>query len=204
MGETGTMTSRSGRPEYGFVELPAALRADLDALTEALGEPGTDLTALVAAVTADIRLAIDSYIGMSLTLLVEGYPLSFTIMDEGAEPPAIGSSVAIPLSTICDAEPGSELVLYAVKPGAFVDLVADLSYAVGLSLDTFAVDGNLAIAPPDGSPLLELSQVNQAIGILIDAGHTIDSAHAELERRATSSGTTVHVAARALVLAPRG
>lgn len=203
MCESGTMTTRSGRPEYQYVELPAALRADLDALTEALGEPGTDLTALVAAVTADIRVAIDSYVAMSLTLLVDGYPLTFTIMDQVAEPPAIGSSVVLPLRVICAAAPGSELVLYAAKPGAFVDLVADLSYAVGIAMDAFVVDAHLEIRTGDNSPLLELSQVNQAIGILIERGHTVDGAHTELQRRAAAGRITVHAAARAIVLALR-
>jgi hypothetical protein len=215
MCEKGTMTRRSGRPEYHFVELPAALRADLDALTEALGDPGTDLTALVGAVTADIRLAIASYLGMSLTLIVDGYPLTFTLMDEAAwaagaidavgaaDAPVIGSSVVLPLPAICAAEPGSALVLYAAKPGAFVDLVADLSYAVGLALDEFVLDAHLE-PPAGGSALYELSQVNLAIGILIERGHTIDDAHTELQRRAQRHQITVHAAARALVQALRG
>jgi hypothetical protein len=97
-------------------------------------------------------------------------------------------------------------VLYAATPGAFVDLAADLSYALGLDRTHLVLDQHL-IAPTAGSGmgLDTQSAINQAIGVLIGGGHTLESARHELDRLASLDSDDLHRAAQAVlasVLAP--
>jgi hypothetical protein len=179
------------------MEIPAALAADLKALTDALDEPGTDLETLLRTLAADARNAVDSFRGLTMTLIIDGYPITLTTMD----PVDVGASLRLPLKALCDVEPGSELLLYADKPGAFVDLAADLSYALRLTPDVVTLDDDLnpASDPTRLNGLTEMSSVNQAIGILIDRGHLPDSARTELDRLAHQAQTTLHAAAQQLI-----
>jgi hypothetical protein len=179
------------------VEISAALAADLKALTEVLDIPGVDLAALLESFSTDTGRAIDSYLGLRMTLVIDGLPVTFTLM----ESTTAATSLRVPLNRLGVAEAGSVLMLYASNPGAFVDLAADLSFALGLRPDTLILDDDLRLAGPargvDG--LVELAQVNQAIGILIDRGHRPAAARAELRRLADHAETTVHTAARQLI-----
>jgi hypothetical protein len=179
------------------MEIPAALAADLKALTDALDEPGTDLEAILRTLGADARSAVDSFRGLTMTLIIDSSPLTLTTMD----PVDVATSLRLPLDALCDVEPGSELVLYADKPGAFVDLAADLSFALGLAPEVVTLDDDLnpASGPAGMVGLTEMSHVNQAIGILIDQGHLPVSARTELDRLAQQAQTTLHVAAQRLI-----
>ena len=166
------------------MEISAALVADLTSLTDSLDQPDTDLEALLRALADDTRRAVRSYLGLTMTLIVDGYPVTLTAMDEFADPGDIATSALLPLPALCDAEPGSVIVFYAGKAGAFVDFAADLSFALGLGLDVIVLDEHLT--PPRAvsglTGLVEMSQVNQAIGILIERGHTPEGARTELHR----------------------
>jgi hypothetical protein len=179
------------------VAVSAALVADLKALTDVLDEPGIDLEDLLRAVAVDSQRAVDSYLGLTMTLIIDGYPITLTAMD----PDDIATSLRLPLDVLGEADPGSVLVLYAAKPGAFVDLAADLSFALGLSPNMIILDDDLA--PTSDSAglqgLAEMVQVNQAIGILIERGHLPDSARTELRRLAHHAQTTLHAAAQQLI-----
>ena len=172
----------------------AALVADLKALTDVLDEPGVDFEELLRTLAADTQRAVDSYLGLAMTLVIDGYPVTLTAI----HPADIATSMRVPLDVLGDADPGSVLVLYAAKPGAFVDLAADLSFALGLSPGIVILDDDLT--PTNVSPgligLAELAQVNQAIGILIKRGHLPDDARAELHRLADHGHTTVAAAAQ--------
>jgi hypothetical protein len=175
----------------------AALVADLKALTDVLDEPGVDLEQLLRTLAVDAQRAVDSYLGLAMTLIIDGYPITLTAIDAVD----IATSLRLPLDVLGDADPGSVLVLYAAKPGAFVDLAADFSFALGLSPGIVALDDDLT--PTNVSPgligLAELAQVNQAIGILIERGHLPDGARAELHRLADRGHTTVAAAARQVI-----
>jgi hypothetical protein len=186
------------------VAVSAALVADLKALTDVLDEPGIDLEALLRTVAADTRLAVDSYLGLTMTLMIDGYPITLTAID----PDDIATSLRLPLDVLGHTDPGSVLVLYAAKPGAFVDLAADLSFALGLSPNTMTLDDDLTPTSDDPAGLqglAEMVQVNQAIGILIERGHLPDSArtrttpprsphphHARRRRAATNPHHAAH------------
>jgi hypothetical protein len=182
------------------VEISAALSADLKALTDLLEEPGTDLEATLQALAADTRQAVDSYLGLTMTLVIDGYPITFTTV----EPVEVETSLRLPLSALGDARLLGALVFYAGKPGAFVDLAADLSFALGLSTGVVVLDEDRTpTSDPAGltglTGLAQMSQVNQAIGILIGRGHLPDTARTELRRLADLAQTTLHAAARQLI-----
>ena len=115
-------------------------------------------------------------------------------------------------------DPDSRVTLYAATAGAFVDLAADLSYALHLptSTDRFTDAGSSngddqrcgqvdddrritldADVPPNPldsgvSGLSELSTINRAIGVLIDHGHHPDHAGETLRGDASIEGLEPH------------
>lgn len=186
------------------VEIPAALAADLQSLTAALDRPGTDLNSLLHALAADTGRAVPSYLGLTMTLLVDDYPFTFTVTESAAEHQDIATSALLPLSAVCEAELGSVLVFYAAHPGAFVDFAADLSHSLGLSLDTIVLDQHLT-PHLDGtgfSGLADLSATNQAIGLLIGHGFSPQDARGELHRLAEHAGASVRDIAQQLLRPP--
>lgn len=178
----------------------AALARDLASLTAALGRPGTDLGSLLAGLSDRMRLTVPSYAGLSMTVVIDGRPITLGTMDRGGE---VATSMRLPLSSLGAAEPGSIVVFYASQPGAFVDLAADADFALGDGHHVVALDENLH--PPPTTPGLDgldvLSAVNRAIGRLIGDGHTPEGALVELNRRARASGVSQHAAALRVVRA---
>ncbi|MDP9094783.1 MAG: hypothetical protein M3N95_18055 [Actinomycetota bacterium] len=105
------------------------------------------------------------------------------------------------MSAISGAHGSSSLLFYAADPGAFVDLAADLSFALGLELSDLVLDRHLTL-PRHGEGIdgFEFwSGINQAVGVLIARGHTPESARTELHRLADSDSGNLHDAARAVL-----
>ncbi len=192
------------------MDITAALTTDLAALTEALEDPGVDLAETLRLLGRDTAHAVDSYLGLSVTITGDGHPITFTALREAASGTEILSSVQIPLIAGNVAGAGSggvaALILYASKPGAFVDLAADLAWITGRPLSEFVIDQHLSraldLALPSG--LGELSMINQAIGMLIRRGYRPELARAELDARAARSGTDRTTEARRLLGAEDG
>lgn len=175
------------------MDISIALAADLAALTEMLDESDIDLETQLDAFTAGVKLAASSYLGMTMTIAVNGNQVSFTALEDAAmRTAAIATSLLIPLSAVSGAEPGSTLVLYAAAPGAFVDLAANLDYALRLHHTALVLDDYLA-APANGagsgaSGLEGAATINRAIGALITRGHTPKSAREEMAQFASLDG----------------
>lgn len=181
------------------MEISAALAADLADLTTALEQPGTDLESVLRAFGADAHSAVRSYLGLTMTIFTESLPFSFTVLEPLAREHAALASLLVPLPSLLPAEAGSHLVLYASKAGAFTDLSADLGFALDVGLATLVLDQHLSPPHDDAATgLLELSSVNQAIGILIGRGRTPEDARVELDRLASDAGGVV-VAAQELI-----
>jgi hypothetical protein len=195
---TWHVARRSGRPE-SLVELSDAVAADLAALSEAIDEPDADLAILVQQLGASCALAVSSYLGYSITLIVAEVPVSFAVLEEFLDPREVLASVMVPLNALGDHTLGSEIVLYAGTPGAFVDLAADLNYA--LRAEAVRLDQHLL--PPDpglgGAGFTRLSRQNQAIGILVDRGYGPDDALAELRQVAERRAISVDAVAEQLI-----
>ena len=184
------------------MDLAAALAADLASLSRALDQPDVDLGAQLQALAADVARAVPSYLGFRFTMSIGRRQLSFAAYTDGQAHSRIASSMMLPLTAVSDPHDGSTVVLYAAIPGAFVDLAADLSFALGLDLSADTVDGHRA-APASGGGIEGLepwSDINQALGVLLAQGHTLESAHVELRRRAAQDSGSLHHAA-AMVLA---
>ncbi len=170
------------------MDFPHPLSDQLDALTNALAEPGTDLQDVVAALADDVTAAVPSFLGLTLTVLLDGRPVTVTAIDPDLVA-AAGTSLQLPLERLAGAAPGSSVVFYAGRPGAFVDLAADTRYAYGLDGDV-VLDGHLnpltrvSVVDPGINGSTEMSVINQAIGVLIARGHLPEEAHDELVRRA--------------------
>ncbi|HEU5486279.1 MAG TPA: hypothetical protein VFU98_15320 [Microlunatus sp.] len=212
------------------MDLPTALLRDLLDLCvgmEGDGEVGARLTALVAA----LRAAVPSYGGLHLTVFEDRQPVSLSSFLPTVQG-RITTSLRLPFLALSSGfDPRDRMVFYATAQGAFVDLAADLSYALHtpttyaeLTPDRSAVvdgdgrtgDGHQddcdrgrvivldADLPPDTlvtqlSGLEDVSAINRAVGMLIDAGHHPDDAHATLRRRAAAAGVAPHIYAASML-----
>jgi hypothetical protein len=174
------------------------------------------LDASLTAFTAAIEAAVPSYLGLQLTSSQNGHPVTLTRITPRR---TATTSLRIPLTVLGPRfDPDSRVTLYAATAGAFVDLAADLSYALHISTSTDRstearssngddqrcgqVDDDRRITldadvPPNPlvsgvSGLSELSTINRAIGVLIDHGHHPDHAVETLRREASREGLEPH------------
>jgi hypothetical protein len=205
------------------VDLPGAVLAHVQDLTTSIGHDDRDLSDTLAALTTALHATAASYCGFQLTIVGNQSRVTLTAFTDGHDVP-VGTSLRLPLglvSTTIDGE--SRVVFYAGIPGAFTDLAADLSHALG----GVPVDGQSSTAnnadprgphvdahrrvieldtdlPPISrvsglTGLAELTVLNRAIGMLIQQGHDIEEAHQVLRREAAAGGVEPHIyAARIL------
>src|SRR6478752_1659002 len=162
--------------------IPAALEADLHLLS-ALSGLDEDIESLLRATVGDLKASVQSAVGLSLTVHVTGQDVTLTILDDHTAR-SVGASILVPLDAPAAQSLGTCVVFYAVTPGAFVDLSADLGWATGLPAGMIVLDQHLLL-PVEGTAvtgLREFSIINQAVGILIERGNTPESARLELDR----------------------
>jgi hypothetical protein len=193
------------------VDLPAALLAHLHDLTVSVGEDDQDLGDTLLALTTALHSTTTSYCGFQLTIVEHDSPVTLTTFSDGHDVP-LGTSLRLPLGLVSSTVDGeSRVVFYAGVPGAFTDLAADLSHALGgvpVDQRSYAadsadpgepgVDGHRKVIMLDAdlSPLsrasgltgiAELTVLNRAIGMLVDQGHDIEQAHQLLRRDAAAA-----------------
>ena len=183
------------------MDTPTALAADLATLTRALGHPDTDLEGSMRLLDAALHAAIDSYLGLSISSTAGGAPVVLTAVHDAARPGPVRSSLRIPLVVLGTSGPGDALLFYAANPGAFVDLAADVTWALAAGDEALVLDDDLAVdlSTPAGSGLAEMSVINQAIGALIAQGFAADAAAVELRHRAESRNSSLDGVARHLI-----
>jgi hypothetical protein len=204
-------------PRSASVDLPAAVLTHLQDLTVSIGEDDQDLDDTLAALTAALLATAATYCGLRLTIVETQWPVTLTAFTDGHDAP-VGTSLRLPLALVSPtADKESRVVFFAITAGAFTDLAADLSYALGgIPVDQAspAVDGvdqsgihvdgrRRAIELDIDLPLLsrvsgltglaELTVLNRAIGMLIAQGHNIEQAHQLLRRDAAAAGVEPHV-----------
>lgn len=216
------------------MELSAALTADInDLCTSVAADPDTVMDPL-RALNRDLRLTTRSYLGFELVLHDHGRAITLTSFEPGVQLEEIVTSLHLPIAVLglpIDAaipvdsdggrSPDSSLTLYAGRPGALVDLAADLSYALvpgrsgqpepkpagrlGSVAREVVLDQHLTprslTAGVTGSH--EASTVNRAVGLLIGRGQTPEEAHRDLANQAAFAGVSV-VAWSAQLLRPVG
>ena len=194
------------------MDIPIFVSEDLTLLSQTLDGQAAGLGARVSALCTSVSLSVPSFLG--LTLLLPGPParstaghdpvrLTFRMpLDNRALAP--GSSLLLTPSHGGDrTQTGAAgpdrtpvIVLYAERPGAFVDLAADVSWLAGTDRSGAVLDRHLD--PPPWSGLAETrvvagggveaaSTVNQALGFLIASGRTPEQASADLDTAAGQS-----------------
>ena len=192
------------RRDERSVPFTAALAADLQSLSETFDGPEVDLSHTLARLASAAASAFDSYLGLCLTAGGNGLPAQLNTLPETVQ--VIGSSLQIPVTRIAaGATRPSEtttvvIVLYAATPGAFTDFAADLAWMTGRSLDDFRLDQDLT---PPTSPLMSAlgasSLINQAIGVLIGRGSTLEQARHYLASQAAAGRVDLATAAAAVL-----
>ena len=205
------------------MDLPATLVAHLQDLTASIGQDDQDLDGTLAVLTAALHSTATTYCGLQLTIVDNQWPVTLTAFADGHDVP-VGTSLRLPLALVSSAvDPESRAVFFAVTPGAFTDLAADLSYALGgvpVELALSAVDGvdkrttrvdgqrraiELDVDLPPHSRvsgltgLAELTDLNRAIGMLVAEGHDIEQAHQLLRRDAAAAGVEPQIYAAGII-----
>jgi len=176
--------------------MAAALAAELGILTAALDEPGVDVAHSLRQLTADAIAAIPSFLGLSGTVDSSDPPFTFTTFVKGAGAGDVRTSLRLALPGVGDDGllPALVVVLYAGSPGSFVDLAADLAWLTTRPFGDFVLDQHLP-APADRgaeTSLLDVSVINQAIGVLISQGYTLEQAERHLTAEGADAGISRH------------
>jgi hypothetical protein len=144
------------------VDLPAALLAHLQDLTASIGQDDQDLDDSRAVLTAALHSTATTYCGFQLTLVENQWPVTLTVFTDGHDA-SVATSLRLPLALVSPAvDPESRVVFFAVTSGAFTDLAADLSYALGgIPVDRalrrctgWIREGHLVTASEEGSSLM--------------------------------------------------
>jgi hypothetical protein len=95
---------------------------------------------------------------------------------------------------------GSRITFYASTPGTFVDLAADLAFALDSDI---RLDEDIPPALLSGlTGVSKLSAINKAVGVLISHGHTLDSAQRELRHIADATPSSIRKAAETVTENP--
>jgi hypothetical protein len=179
--------------------ITAALAADLDVLTAALDEPGTDVADTLHRLAANAAFAIPTYLGLSVTVSGSVPPFAFTSLNDGVVPGDVRTSLGLTLPSAggAGARQAVTLVLYAGSPGTFVDLAADVAWLTTRPSTDFALDQHLQSLAEKiiATGLLEVSTINQAIGVLIGEGHTPEEAEEQLTSLTADAGISRHAVA---------
>jgi hypothetical protein len=198
------------------VDLPTTLLAHLHDLTVSIGEDDRDLDDTLVALTTALGATATSYCGFQLTIVENQLPVTLTAFTDGHDVP-VGTSLRLPLALVSRVDGGSRVVFFAGAPGAFTDLAADLSHALGgIPVEQRSsaatnpehqgtrVDGERKAIQLDAdlpplfrmsglAGLAELTVLNRAIGMLIQQGHDLAQAHQLLRQEARAAGVQPHI-----------
>ncbi|MET3808216.1 hypothetical protein ABIB25_005245 [Nakamurella sp. UYEF19] len=145
--------------------------------------------------TDDITATVPSFLGLIVTIFLGDDAVTLSTLDSPTAETSLLVTVATPRGG-----PACEVVLYAGHRGAFLELAAD-SRAVFGDAGQVIVDGHLPpptnrLYPTNSLRIAELSQINQALGVLIAEGHLLSAARTVLQHRADDRGVTLAAAAR--------
>lgn len=166
------------------MRVPAALAADLAMLTEALDDPAIDVAETLRRLMVDAAAAAPSVAGVSVRLHVADRVTTVTVLVDGTSPADIVTSLRVSLYSGDRQDP--QLVLYAMRPGALVDMAADLAWLTNAPPTALVLDADLdgLSTLADSTGIAAMSTVNQAIGVLVAEGMTVEEANGELDARA--------------------
>ncbi len=166
-----------------FSAISAVLAADLHELLSELSVAQFDLPSSAAVLRRDLRLAVRSALGFSLT--VRGplqLPVTLHVVDAPLHRDHVASSLRLPLGPTAADTAGTTVAFYADRPGALVDLAADLTAALRLPLTAAELDGPLPteVISSGVVGLADFTVVSRAVGVLIAQGLTVAEARTAL------------------------
>ena len=179
---------------------------DSTALTEAIVDllssvdstgatPALDIRAAVATLARNVKRAAPSYQGLAITVVIDDQRITLTAMEPSWVESEITTSLHLTLGGYPLLDPSTEITFYATAPGTFVDLGADLTFALGAAAGP-RLDQDLPTPVWTGvTGISEMSDINVAIGILIGHDHTPETARRELHRIAKAAAITTGQAA---------
>lgn len=192
------------------MQITDPLAADLALLAAALydpAEPAVDVAQTVLVFATNARVAVPSFVGLTITITVAGdaggtdragctterVVLRHTLLQEHGGPNNIKTSLRLPgpADGAGPDQPIIQIVLYAARPGAFVDIAADICFLTGRELDPTDLDQHqgLAHALDITGAIQAETVIGEAVGVLIDRGRTHHQAHAELDTLAIAAHT---------------
>ena len=187
-----------------------ALSADLRDLAVDLAAGGYTRT-IMAMLERDLRRSVPSALGATITLS-RGHdhaPVQIHLVARTLAPDEIRAALRFPLAApppTPELTPGPmagpafsvSVTLYAARAVAFADLAVDLADVLHVEVDQQPPMPDSPISPGT-SGLTDLTQVNIALGHLVNRGRTLVEARAELARLATHHRTELADAARMLL-----
>lgn len=189
-----------------LMHISAGVAAGLAALTQTFDEPGVDIVRSLTRFAEQVRLAVPSYLGVSVRMTVAAGQIDFDVLEDGAGLGAIRSSLMIPTSAALggdasgdDSQQGIVLILYAGAAGALVDLAADLGWLTSFPLSDFALDQHLDGPERSTDAVEATSMINQALGALLGRGQTPEQAQEYIADRVAATGVSRQAAAEAIL-----
>jgi hypothetical protein len=183
------------------VDTPTLLIEDIHNLFSDLAVPygfagqSVELENSLTALTEAVKRAVPSYRGLALTLIIDKQPVSVTSAKPG-NISDIATSLRLSLAWVPTLSADSRITFYASVPGTFVDLAADLAFALDSDI---RLDEDIPSAlVSDLTGVGKLSAINKALGVLVGHGHTPDSAQRELRHMADATPSCIQKAAEAV------
>lgn len=175
----------------------------LAALSELTDQPGVDLPQTVSQLSRIVGHAVDSFCGLTVNTGTGPGVLRFTVGPTGDVAPITSrarSSLRLGSALLSTGGPALEIVLFATRPGAFVDLAADIVWATEAP---HAVELDRHLGPVGRTDtvkdLAAASAIDRAIGALIGRGTPAARARAAIEERAEREGITTAEAAQRIL-----
>jgi hypothetical protein len=201
------MTREAARSGTDRMDLPRALAADLRDLAVDLSADGYTHTTL-AMIEHNLRRPVPSILGASVTLHTPaspGAPVVVNFVGRTIDPHEISAALVLPLPGLTQPRAGS-ITFYAAQPDAFTQLRPQLAQALHLDPGQIDPQPPLPVKPvrPGADGLHDFAVVNRALGVLLNRGHTLDTARATLANQAKGSQTDITAAAHAFLGTARG
>jgi hypothetical protein len=163
-----------------------ALADDLAVLSTGLDDPVIDLAAVLDVLFDELIDAVPSFVGMELITEASGIPIVLVVTRDYPDPSLEAqASLMLPLLSTRGDRDTTKVIYYATEAGGLIDLAEDGQWILNL-------DGNVELdlhLPALQSEvtgirgLNELREFNQAVGVLIEDGHSPEAARIAVRRK---------------------
>lgn len=166
------------------MEIWEARSADLSELNVGPYPFNDDMIDGVRWLKREVALAVRSFIGMTITLTIDGQSVTWTSIADWVQASDVRSSLEISLANTSNEPVAGVVTFYGEKSGAFKEM-ADLFFLPATWEKQPRLDQALKPNLNSGvTGLQELTNISRAVGILIARGHTPQSGLEYLRRSA--------------------